>query len=104
MTLGCLRRAGRRIGEVSAGIGPVLRRPWTPTAYEDEWALAIIYEDVALLAAASGAGESALRLIGAAEALRQRSLRYAGQRRKGACQMSHGSVRKALSCTADEDA
>ena len=41
-------------------------------AYDDEWALAILYEDVALLAAATGRAESCLRLVGAADETRAR--------------------------------
>ncbi|MBA3461455.1 MAG: hypothetical protein H0T46_15940 [Deltaproteobacteria bacterium] len=40
--------------------------------YDDEWALAILYDDVALLVAAAGSAESALRLVGAAESTRAR--------------------------------
>ena len=44
----------------------------TYRAYDDQWALAVLYEDVALLAAPVGAAESCARLVGAADALRER--------------------------------
>lgn len=68
-----LGNAHRGLGEYEQARHEYAQALATYRAYDDEWALAIIYEDVALLAAASGAAESAVRLIGAADALRQRS-------------------------------
>ncbi|MDQ4039175.1 MAG: hypothetical protein M3313_12720, partial [Actinomycetota bacterium] len=67
-----LGNAHRGLGEYDEARSAYAAALATYRAYDDQWALAIIYEDVALLAGAVGAAESCLRLIGAADALRER--------------------------------
>ncbi|MDQ3715934.1 MAG: tetratricopeptide repeat protein, partial [Actinomycetota bacterium] len=70
-----LGNANRGLGEYDEARSEYAAALGTYRAYDDEWALAILYEDVALLAGAvggNGANASCLRLIGAADALRER--------------------------------
>ncbi len=70
-----LGNAHRGLGEYDEARSEYAAALGTYRAYDDEWALAILYEDVALHAGAVAgvsASASGLRLIGAADALRER--------------------------------
>jgi hypothetical protein len=66
------------LGNANRGLGdvPAARRHYADSLrayrdYDDQWALAFLLEDVALLAALDGRPEAALELAGAADAVRE---------------------------------
>jgi hypothetical protein len=65
-----LGNARRELGQLGAAAEQLGAAVQAYRRFDDRWALGIVFEDVAQLAAQRGQPETALRLLGAAEAVR----------------------------------
>ncbi len=66
-----LANANRSIGDLAAARRHYARSVEAFSTYGDRWALALLFEDIAMLAAREGEGLPALELVGAADRLRE---------------------------------